>query len=297
MTLISSRDNPKLRLLRRLAESRGRRRTAEQVAGRTGRILSSDENLLLLEGPHLIDAALGAGVELLQVYACPNPRPTVASVLARLDNLEPAPERFEVAEELLHQAVEAETSQGICALAICPLRPLPPTRKRGPVIALWLDRLKDPGNLGAVLRVAEAAGVAIVGVSPASASWSHPRALRASAGSALRLALRTDVEFATFQEQLDEASGAPCEWVGLSARGEPLERSSLERGPALGEARPPIAIALGSESHGLDPTTEQRCHRLGAIEMAPPVESLNVAVAAGIALYLLRDSRPEERTG
>lgn len=287
MTTITSRDNPKLRVLRRLAESRGRRRIAEQVAERIGRPLRVDEDLLLLEGPHLIGAGLDVGLEFLQVFCTGVASPVVIGLKARLETLDQRPELFEVDQELLHGAVEAETSQGICALALRSAAPLPSAAAKGRVAALWMDRLRDPGNVGAVLRVAEAAGVGVVALSTQSASWRHPRALRASAGSSLRLPLRADQEWPAFQEELDRAWGARCVWLGLSAHGAPLR--AFEPPSSTGDPRP-LGIALGSESHGLAAEVEAGCHALAAIEMAAPVESLNVAVAAGIALYLLRDA-------
>ena len=283
MNPISSSDNPKLRWLRRLAESRGRRRTAEQIAERMGRVLGGDQELLLLEGPHLVAAALGADLDILQVFASSDASTAVAALQARLDAVENPPQRFEVTDGLLHGAVEAETSQGICALAILTHRPLPTADDLdGRVLAVWLDQLRDPGNVGAVLRVAEAAGVRIAGVSKASASWRHPRALRASAGSALRLHLRTDLDFDSFCDEVDQGLAHRLRWVGLDAQGGPLLRTD-ENGL--------VGIALGSESHGLSPDVVRRCDTLCAIEMAAPVESLNVAVAAGIALYSLRGDR------
>lgn len=291
MTRISSRDNPKLRWLRRLAESRGKRRLAARVAEQVGRPLTDLEDLVLLEGPHLIDAALGAEVEVLQVFASTVRSPSVSSLQARLQASVATPEWFEVEEELLHAAVEAETSQGICALAVLRQRTFAQAPPTGRIAAVWLDQLRDPGNVGAVLRVAEAAGATAVGLSSGSASWRHPRALRASAGSALRLTLRTDLQFASFRKELDTHYGLGCRWIGLSARGQPLRNLLAGATDRTG----PIGIALGSESHGLTADVERACEALGAIEMAPPVESLNVAVAAGIALYLCREG-VNERT-
>jgi TrmH family RNA methyltransferase len=140
--------------------------------------------------------------------------------------------------------------------------------------------VQDPGNLGALVRSAEAGGATAVVTTMGGADPFGWKALRGSMGSALRLPVaRVDALDAV----LDAARRAGCRVVATASRaGTPLHETDL---------RPPTLVLLGSEGEGLrGPLIEGADERL-AIPMAPPVESLNVAVAAGLIVYEARRQR------
>jgi len=135
-----------------------------------------------------------------------------------------------------------------------------PTGARDVVLALW--QVSDPGNVGTLLRTADAFGVGVA-LSPECADPTSPRALRASAGAIFRVPL----------VGWDELPG---QRVALVAHGgTPLADAPLE---------PPVTLFLGSEREGLPDRLVARGHRV-TIELPGDAESLNVAAAGAIALY------------
>ncbi len=137
-----------------------------------------------------------------------------------------------------------------------------PVGSRDVTLALW--RVMDPGNVGTLLRTADAFGAA-VSLSPECADPLGPRALRASAG-------------AIFRVPLVEWNDTPEGCVALVAHGGvQLADVDLER---------PVTILLGSEREGLPDTLVTQCHKV-TIPLPGSAESLNVAAAGAIALYEL----------
>jgi RNA methyltransferase, TrmH family len=137
-----------------------------------------------------------------------------------------------------------------------------PSGSRDVTVALW--RVSDPGNVGTVIRTADAFGAAVA-LSPECADPLGPRALRASAG-------------AIFRVPLVEWEPARGRRVALVAHGgEPLGNVDLS---------PPVSLYLGSEREGLPDDLVTQCHK-ATIALPGEAESLNVAAAGAIALYEL----------
>jgi RNA methyltransferase, TrmH family len=136
-----------------------------------------------------------------------------------------------------------------------------PTDVRDTCLALW--RLADPGNIGTLLRTADAFG-ACVALSDGCADPLSPKALRASAG-------------AIFRTPIVGWDHGPPRCVALVAHGgDPLSEADLT---------PPVTVLLGAERAGLPDEQVSRCHN-ATIALAEGAESLNVAAAGAIALYL-----------
>ena len=137
-----------------------------------------------------------------------------------------------------------------------------PTGVRDVVLALW--RVADPGNVGTLLRTADAFGAG-VSLSPECADPTGPRALRASAGAIFRVPLMA-------------WDDVPDRRVALVAHGgAPLDEAPLE---------PPLTLYLGSEREGLPEALATDCYK-ATISTPGDAESLNVAAAGAIALYEL----------
>lgn len=182
-----------------------------------------------------------------------------------------------VSPELLEGLTDADSPRGLLAVARLPRFGV----EALPVLAgrpyLYLDGLQDPGNLGALARVAEAAGAAGLALSPGCAHPNHPRALRASAGSLLRLPLAVGATPAALAERL-----APLRprWAALVPRdGEDLYRVPLDG---------TLILAVGAEGAGLSPDLLDRAELHLTIPMEPTVESLNATVAAALVLFEVR---------
>jgi TrmH family RNA methyltransferase len=134
-------------------------------------------------------------------------------------------------------------------------------------LALW--HVSDPGNLGTILRAADGLGPAFVALSSGCADPTGPKALRASMGSVFRVPL------GSFED-------APGRRVALVARGgEPLADADLSA---------PVTFVLGAEREGLPESVAAACQLRVSIPLEPGAESLNVALAAAIALYERRRS-------
>lgn len=221
--------------------------------------------------------AVAAGLEIEEVLATPDFLATPEGHrLARLLPVSP----LEVAPELFDDLTDADSPRGVLAVARLP-RSGPealPVRAGSPY--LYLDGLQDPGNLGALARVAEAAGAAGLALSPGSAHPNHPRALRASAGSLLRLPVAVGATPDTLGERL--ASIHP-RWAALATRG----------GESLWTLPFPetLILAVGAEGPGLSPALLARADLLLTIPIEPPVESLNATVAASLVLFEARRRR------
>ncbi len=136
---------------------------------------------------------------------------------------------------------------------------------------LVLDRIQDPGNLGAVLRVAEACGADGVVLTGSCADPFGPKALRASTGSAFRVRV---CESYDLEDSLEEIRRSGLEVVTTS----PHHGDDF----ALIEWPSRVALVLGNEANGLDEGVTEAGDRSVSIPMAAGVESLNLAVAAGI---------------
>ncbi len=249
--MISSSKNPRLKDIRRLKRCKG--------------------DAALLEGPHLIREALAAGIVLHQVLA--TPEFTASAVGAEItDRLGRPPTLIEA--RLLHSLADADSPRGALAVADLPrggVESLPQ-----PSAGLWIyaDGLQDPGNLGALARVAEAVGATGLALSPGTTHPNHPRALRASAGSLLRLPVARKVEPAALSDHL---TAAHPRWACLATEGGTDLYSA--------DLRLPLILAVGAEGPGLGAALLARAELSLSIPLAPPVESLNATVAVAVALF------------
>lgn len=226
--------------------------------------------LLLIEGPKLLEEALAAGVELVEAAASPRllrharGRALAAEVERR------CPLRL-LDDGLLASLAEVEATQGVLAVA---KRPRFDERRMldGTPLVVVAIGLQDPGNIGALLRTAEAAGATgaflVGGADPFS--W---KALRGSMGSAFRL---RHVRVRDAAAVIDRARAHGLRTVGASvAGGTPYDAAALGG---------PVALFLGSEGAGLPADVEAAMDERVTIPVQG-VESLNVSVAAGVLLF------------
>ncbi|WP_420464296.1 TrmH family RNA methyltransferase [Candidatus Palauibacter sp.] len=181
-----------------------------------------------------------------------------------------------VPEAIIRTLADAATPQPILAIGEVPAYGWDDVG--GGAIVL-LDGVQDPGNVGTLVRTALALGAAaVIGVGEAADPWG-PKALRASAGASLRgPVFRTDTRDAV--ERLT-ARGIPI-WVA-AAGAPPLER------PPSGS----VALALGSEAHGVSAPLLAAAHRVVSLPLARGVESLNVASAGAILLDRMLSRTPD----
>ena len=235
--------------------------------------------LCLIEGPKLALEATLAGLTLVEAAASPRAAatPTGARALEALRERGVPVRRM--AEELVASLSEAETSQGLVALAKRPVFEIERVL-RGIPLVLVVDGVQNPGNLGALLRSAEAAGATGALLSSGCADPLSWKALRGSMGSAFRLPHVRGLDIEAALET-------------LAARGIRIlaTASDGERRYDEVDLRGPVAIVMGREAGGLSPAVKQRAAARLRIPLQAPVESLNVAVAAALVLYEARRQR------
>ena len=220
----------------------------------------------LAEGLHLARAALDAGHPVAAALVRAGASgPELDACLARIDDAR----IHELAAPLFDALAPVEHSTGLM-LELPFERGAEPRRLTGDVV--YLEGVQDPGNIGALLRVAAAAGVSAVLAGPATAALWSPKALRAGQGAHFGLRLFEDVGL----EALDAWFAG--RWIGTAARD----------ATSLWDARLPEGEAgwmLGSEGAGLSAAALERCALRVSIPLAAGVESLNVASAAAVCLF------------
>lgn len=221
-----------------------------------------------MEGPHLLKAAVAAGLRVDQLLVSPH----------FLDHNPELPHHMGMAPvlveaRLLDEFADSDSPRGLLALVEAPAQTMGSPASGKPL--LFIDRVQDPGNLGALVRVAEASGTAQVLLSPGCASMFHPRALRASAGSALRQPYRLGVA-------ATDLRGIVGERRSIAAM-VPLNGSD----PYDGSLPCDSVLCVGSEGAGLDQRLIDQADCRATIPLRAPVESLNVSVAAALVLFEL----------
>jgi TrmH family RNA methyltransferase len=182
----------------------------------------------------------------------------------------------EVGDAEFGTAADTETPQGVLAIASIPTRAWDTVPSGDPLRVLVLDAVQDPGNVGTMLRTAAALGVAATVSLPGTVDLWNAKVVRSAMGAHF-----THPAFVTTWQALD-AWREPHHvalW-GADARG-----VALEAKPAGLPSR--LALIVGNEGAGLTADARSRIERAVALPIAD-VESLNVAVAAGILLYALR---------
>jgi TrmH family RNA methyltransferase len=232
-----------------------------------------DGAIFVLEGEKFVLDAAAAGFVFEEIFHDSAIKP---GRLAKLSGQKPTP----VTREVLARFCDAKTPQHVVGLARRKETPAAAILARsGP--AVYLEAVQDPGNLGAIARVVEAVGGAGLLASEGSADPFHPRALRGSAGSLLRVPVAASIDVKLAAESARACGRTLCGTVGRG--GEDIFAAEL----------PEKALWIfGSEGSGLSSKTHRLLDRKYTIPLASPVESLNVAVAAGIVLFTAARPRP-----
>ena len=263
MKAVSSRQSPIVRQFRELA------RMPDPTGAR-----------LLLDGIHLIRDAIAAGVE-LETIAVASSWKDAEGDTGFLRRAETAGVRFITVSPQVFAAVSPVRSPtGIAAIARrAPVDTRAICDRRDALVLIAVD-VQDPGNLGSMIRAAEAGGMSGVIVCGGSASPFSWKAVRGSMGSILRLPVASGAA-------VDDAIGCVRRHGGRIVAAAPRHG----RDPDAVDWRGSVALVVGGEGHGLADPTVALADDLVTIPMADPVESLNVAVATAILVYAARRQR------
>lgn len=250
--MITSVRNPKIQWIRKLqSQSRARR----------------EEQLLIAEGVRLCEEALAADWPVKVALYTSGMNERGAAVLdglaARGTTLE------QVSEHVMRAASDTQTPQGI--LAVLPQRSLP---LPSPLDFVFIpDQVRDPGNLGTMLRTAEASGVGAVFVPPGTVDVYAPKVVRSAMGAHFRLPIYSlgwqDIKNQVQTTQLRVV-------VAAAGAGTAYTQADLYS---------PLALVIGSEAQGAGEKARLLANELIHIPMPGGAESLNAAIAAAVLLF------------
>ena len=251
--MITSSQNPKIKLIRALAGRPKERR---------------ENGAFLAEGVRLVEEAFAAGWQFRFVLhtdgLSQRGLDLVKNLAAKSMDVEP------VAENLLQSVTETETSQGILAvLALDPPAALKPPAK--PNFILIPDQIRDPGNLGTLLRTAAAAGVQAALIPPETTDPFAPKVVRAGMGAHFRLPI-----LSLSWEQI----GARVDGMSVYLSDAEGEKSCWEVDFAH-----PLALVIGGEADGVSKQARDLAKEMIRIPMPGHMESLNAGAAGAVLMF------------
>ncbi len=229
-----------------------------------------EQGAFLIEGDKLLREAIAAGVELREVLALPARSADLEEMLGdRPLTLLSTADAERLSDTRTPQGCFAVVADNVPA-ANAALERLP---HDGASTVVLLDAVQDPGNVGALIRVAAAFNAALLICGPGSADPTHPKVVRAATGAWFQIALARSADASATLHAL-HADGFAV--LGSDAGAPPLDD--------LGSVPPRRVVVFGSEGHGFSPPVAERLETRIGVPIATSVESLNVAVAAGILL-------------
>jgi TrmH family RNA methyltransferase len=250
-----------------------------------------------VEGPKLVEDALLSGLEAEALLVCESAEPALDAILSAASASEagiPRSRILRTTDKLFASVAGTETPQGIAALFRKPdwqfedvLRGAANengVRFGDSALVIVMAGVQDPGNVGTIVRSAEAFGATGAIAARGTADPWSPKALRASAVSALRLPVLRGIAIPVLLAQLKMARVKIIATIGRGVVGSRQQVGSQEA-QAYPNLREPSAIFVGNEGAGLPSEVLHSADGTISIPMHPSVESLNAGVAASIALF------------
>lgn len=250
------------------------------VAKLAKRDARSETGLFLVEGPQAVAEALAFRPELLvELFATP-------TALERYGKLAEAAAAADLevqfcTEQVIDSMANTVTPQGV--IAVC--RQFPVSVKDilradadgGPKLVVILEEVRDPGNAGAIIRAADAAGADGVILTGRSVDLYNPKVVRSTTGSIFHLPVATGVELETV---LERARGA-----GLQVLGADIKGGDLLEARRAGVLARPTAWLFGNEARGLSDEHFAAVDRAITVPIYGKAESMNLATAASVCVY------------
>jgi len=252
--MLTSLQNPLVKQIRKLHTAKERR----------------EEQLFLLEGTHLIEEACAVNCPLVTVCCTPQWQERHQQLWEQICR---QAERAElVSPEVLKAIATTVQPDGVMATAKRDRQRKPPMSFTG--VALGLETVQDPGNLGTIIRTAAATGAAGLWLSEDSVDLDHPKVLRASAGQWFWLPMAVSPDLTAVVQQ--------CQELGTQVVAT-LPSAKLTYWEV--DLRRPTLLVLGNEGAGLSAELAAMAEIAVRIPLSSRVESLNVAIVAALMLY------------
>ena len=227
---------------------------------------------IAIEGVRLIDEAIRSGCRMRAVFFSESAGERTKHLLPQLSA---EVEALLLPDALFQSAVLTESPQGVAALVDLPkhakLEAVISRASGGPIVVA--AGIQDPGNLGTILRSAEAFGAAGALFTEGTVSEWNPKAVRASSGSIFRLPTAR----VALKDSMPLLRDAKCRLIATSSH------NGIEISKA--QLTPPIALFIGNEGAGIPPMVMRQIDEIVSIPQSTPVESLNAGIAASIVLY------------
>lgn len=259
--MITSTGNPYVRLLKSLHTKKGR----------------AEHGLFLVEGVKLVQEALASGHRLHSVAFSRSASDGLEAVRARAEGAGVPVHVME--DRVLAFAADVQTPQGVIAAVHVWDLALPDRMHLLPGAVVALERVQDPGNMGTIIRTAEAAGAGAAVLSPGCCEPFSPKAVRGASGSVLRMKLFEARDFSLFLKR--------CRDAGYTIVAGALDGENVFAEQLFDKK---FVLMIGNEANGLTDDALRSATRRLRVPMAGQAESLNAGVAAGILLYeLLRE--------
>ncbi|MGW8272042.1 MAG: TrmH family RNA methyltransferase [Thermodesulfovibrionales bacterium] len=241
------------------------------------------EDLWVVEGEKSIQALVGGEAEIVELLSTGGSS-AEESALERL-----LPSKgigvTQISQRVAKHIAATETTQGVFAVVRFKIRDLNEISPGPEEVVAVLDGIQDPGNVGTILRTADALGVRSVIMTEGTCRVTNQKVVRSSAGSIFRL----HIAWVPEEQLLSWASRQAMRMVVTDARA-PLAIGELSTGGKL-------AVVFGNESEGVRPAIRRRADALVSVPLWGGAESLNVAAAAAIVLYEITQKKRKRAAG
>lgn len=258
---LSSPQNPRIKQLLKLQQKSAERRAL---------------GLTLVEGLRELTIAVEAGVTVATLYTCPElaGETGLAAVKNLFSGKKDAPEWFEVTRPVFEKVAYREGSDGLLAVLKTPARTLTDLRLPANPLVIVLEAVEKPGNLGAILRTADAAPVDAVLIGDPRTDLFNPNVIRASIGCVFTVPT-VAAPVADILAFLKE-KGIRTHAAALAPEARPYTKYDFQG---------PTALVMGTEADGLTPQMREACDETVIIPMMGRIDSLNVSVATAVLTF------------
>ena len=256
MSTITATTNQKVKWIRKLQSQRSTRQ---------------EQGHFVIEGTRLLQEALNAGAQVpLVLYAESSDEDTLKLIEGFAAH---GSETLPASNEVIQSCSDTESPQGVLAVVKLPTKPAPVSDEP----LLIVDRVRDPGNLGTLMRSAFAAGMALMLLTPGTVDALNPKVVRGAMGAHFYLRFQ-QVEYADLSPYLRDKTL----WIAEANRGIRYDLSDWSQ---------PYALLIPGEAHGPSHQILTHDHQHVHIPINPYAESLNAAVAGSILMFEIARQR------
>jgi TrmH family RNA methyltransferase len=243
----------------------------------------TDQGCIAIEGLRIIEEAIRSGLRFQAVFLSESARTQSTRLLPQISS---HTEMLLLPDDVFRSAVDTETPQGVAALVKLKPAKLEDLTEQvsDDLLLVVVAGIQDPGNLGTIIRSAEAFGSRGILLGEKTVNHANAKVVRASAGSLFRepmIHVKLEETIALLKSRAVRVAASS------SHKGRPLDQADLTG---------PLALIIGNEGAGVPPEILAQADELVTIPHSPRVESLNAGIAASILLYEVSRQRKKNFT-